>query len=106
MTTVSAFTMTRPVDAREHERGEDWTNRAACLTEDPELFFPVDGVESKEPEIREAAWAAPREVCARCGVRDLCLAEAMKNREPEGMFGALTPQERRALARRTGRSRR
>lgn len=106
MTTLSAFALTRPADTRDHDRGEDWTVRAACLAEDPDLFFPVEGVASQDRAVREAAWAPAREVCARCLVRDLCLDGAIERREPEGMFGGLTPKERRRLARRTERGQR
>jgi len=100
MSTLSAYTLTRPADTREDDRGEDWRKRAACLTEDPELFFPTVGVESASKEVRDAAWAAPRAVCQACPVRALCLDTALANREAEGMFGGLTPDERRVLGRR------
>lgn len=103
MITLSAYTLARPADTREDDRGEDWRQRGACITEDPELFFPTVGVESSNKAVRDAAWAAPRAVCQGCPVRALCLDSALANREGEGMFGGLTPDERRAVARRRGR---
>lgn len=55
---------------------------------DPELFFPISDLDA-EPAKR---------VCASCGVRDRCLEHAMRTRESEGIWGGLTPGERRALA--------
>ena len=50
----------------------DWRNRAACLTEDPELFFPIGNTGPALLQIEEA-----KRVCARCQVRDKCLQWAL-----------------------------
>lgn len=47
--------------------------------------------------------AACRAVCRGCPVRAQCLAQAMENREPCGIWGGLTVQERIDLARRQDR---
>lgn len=62
-----------------------WWQRAACRTEAPELFF------RKETE-QEA-----KRICAACPVGLDCLAEALRTRQPHGVWGGLTPAERRAL---------
>jgi adenine-specific DNA glycosylase len=64
----------------------DWRARAACLDEDPELFFPV----IEEGPLVDAAKA----VCGRCPVRDQCLAYATTNIH-FGVAGGLTADERR-----------
>ena len=46
----------------------DWRSQAACLTVDPELFFPVGNT---GPAIAQIAKA--KEVCGRCEVVDTCL---------------------------------
>ena len=49
----------------------DWRSQAACLTVDPELFFPVGNT---GPAIAQIARA--KEVCARCDVVETCLKGA------------------------------
>lgn len=72
----------------------DWRNRAACLTEDPETFFPaVSGV------ALEAAAVPAKRVCAGCPVRMRCLAWALENREEHGIYGGYTPDERKSMRR-------
>ena len=39
----------------------DWRNRAACLDEDPELFFPIGNTGPAIRQIEEA-----KTVCRRC----------------------------------------
>lgn len=44
-----------------------------------------------------------RALCRRCPVRAECLAQAMENQEPWGIWGGLTTEERAGLARRQAR---
>ncbi|CAM02132.1 transcription factor WhiB [Saccharopolyspora erythraea NRRL 2338] len=74
----------------------NWRDQAACLDEDPELFFPVSEV---GPGARQAA--AAKAVCARCPVRSECLDHALENGLDHGVFGGMTDRERRALSRRS-----
>lgn len=62
-----------------------WYLEARCTEVDQELFFPEPG--------RTADNA--RSVCARCPVRQPCLQFALDNRIDHGIFGGLTPTERR-----------
>lgn len=66
---------------------EHWTTRAACLDEDPELFFPDSYPGTSD-------WETPRRVCMRCPVREQCDKEADRQGEKFGMFGGRTPDER------------
>ena len=66
-----------------------WQERAACFGIDPDVFFPT----SEE----EAGPALSH--CNRCGIRELCLAWAVKNGERYGVWGGLTEQQRRRLTR-------
>jgi WhiB family transcriptional regulator, redox-sensing transcriptional regulator len=68
-----------------------WTTSALCAQADPEAWFPEVGGSSRQAKA----------VCARCPVRVECLAEAMANREPFGVWGGLSEKERRALRRRS-----
>jgi WhiB family transcriptional regulator, redox-sensing transcriptional regulator len=49
--------------------------------------------------------AAAQAVCVTCPVRDECLAYAMEWEEPDGVWGGLTPSQRRALRPKRGRGR-
>ncbi|MGH8906492.1 MAG: WhiB family transcriptional regulator [Egibacteraceae bacterium] len=78
----------------------DWRHKAACLDEDPELFFPVG---STGPAVEQTQRA--KGVCARCDVAANCLAWALETNESAGVWGGLDEDERRVL-RRTHRRRR
>ncbi len=85
-------------DARENER---WRRGAACRNMDTELFFPRG-----ETGVPLEQTVAAKAVCAGCPVRTACLEFAMATRQEYGIFGGLTEQERRTLARRRARARR
>jgi len=78
-----------------------WRNRAACLDEDPELFFPIGNTGPALLQIEEA-----KAVCHRCEVIETCLKWAIEFGQDAGVFGGLSDDERRALKRRTARARR
>lgn len=78
-----------------------WRNGAACLDEDPELFFPIGNTEPALLQIEEA-----KRICKRCEVIETCLAWAIESRQDAGVWGGLSGDERRALKRRTARARR
>jgi len=69
-----------------------WRSEAACLTEDPELFFPEGESERYRGQIEAAV-----EVCRSCGVADACLAFAIETEQRTGIWGGTTAQERRGL---------
>jgi WhiB family redox-sensing transcriptional regulator len=71
----------------------DWRDDGACVTADPDLFFPISGrgagVQQTDRAVR---------ICAGCQVRRQCLEFAMRTGETEGIWGGTTPEERvRAL---------
>ncbi|WP_204358651.1 WhiB family transcriptional regulator [Streptosporangium sp. 'caverna'] len=66
-----------------------WATRGACRESDPELFFPL--TPSDEHETRAKA------VCEGCPVLKECRAYAIREGEPEGIWGGLTVKERRSL---------
>jgi len=85
------------------EGGSDragWRKRAACLDEDPELFFPVGAGEAYQPQIDDA-----KAVCARCPVKKVCLEWALDTRQGFGVWGGLDEDERVSLLRREYRAR-
>ncbi len=79
----------------------DWRSRAACLTEDPELFFPIGNTGPALVQIEEA-----KAVCRQCPVVDTYLKWAMETGQDAGVWGGMSEDERRSLKRRTARARR
>lgn len=66
----------------------DWMLDALCAETDPEAFFPEKG-----GSIRTATT-----VCAKCDVKQQCLQYAMENNfDYDGIFGGLSPRNRRKL---------
>ncbi len=71
-------------------RSQAWKFRAACVGEDPELFF-----DQSKPGIQAAL-----EVCERCPVVTECLAEALHQEGRGGQYarygirGGMTPEQR------------
>lgn len=59
----------------------DWRHRAACLTEDPELFFPIGNTGPALLQIEEA-----KAVCRRCDVVDTCLKWALESGQDAGVW--------------------
>jgi WhiB family redox-sensing transcriptional regulator len=78
----------------------DWRHQAACLNEDPELFFPVGNTGPALMQIAEA-----KKVCRVCPVREACLQWALDAGQDHGVWGGMSEDERRALRRRAARSR-
>ncbi|MFF7046988.1 WhiB family transcriptional regulator [Streptomyces griseorubiginosus] len=72
----------------------EWLRRAACVGEDPELFFPVGTL---GPAVRDIT--AAKQVCARCPVRPECLEWALSTGQTSGVWGGTCEQERDALLR-------
>lgn len=65
-----------------------WRVNALCLGLDPNTFYPAAN--------DVAAIELAKSYCRECPVRSECLAEARANREPDGIFGGLTVEERKA----------
>src|SRR4051794_41751140 len=78
----------------------DWRDRAACLEEDPELFFPIGNTGPALLQIEEA-----KQVCRRCDVRDACLQWALEAGQDHGVWGGLSEDERRGAKRPAARPR-
>lgn len=74
-----------------------WRNSAACLDEDPGLFFPIGDTGDERDQVAEA-----KTVCHRCTVVESCLKWAIESHQDDGVCGGLSAVERRALTRRTG----
>ena len=73
----------------------DWRARGACISADPELFFPISASgASRRQEGRAKA------ICAACRVSAECLAFALETRQVHGVWGGLGEEELRRLRRR------
>jgi WhiB family redox-sensing transcriptional regulator len=73
----------------------DWLFRAACRTEEPELFFPVG---TSGPALVQTARA--KAVCSRCPVMIQCRTWALMTGQAVGVWGGMSEDERRAMRRR------
>ncbi len=80
----------------------DWRAAGACLSADPDLFFPIaTGTAAAVRQISKA-----QRICAGCQVRKQCLDFAMRSGETHGIWGGTTPEERTRVRRRRTRPRR
>lgn len=70
----------------------EWSDQAACLSAEPEQFFPVGGAAAARWETEAA-----KEVCGRCAVLTRCRDYALATRQPFGVWGGLDEEERRTL---------
>jgi len=76
----------------------DWQLHGSCRGEDPEVFFHPEGERGAQ---RAARISAAKAICAGCPVRVPCASHALAVREPYGIWGGLSEEEReRLLARR------
>lgn len=71
-----------------------WRAKAACLGEDPELFFPIG---TTGPALEQTQRA--KAVCARCTARPACLQWAVNTGQDAGVWGGKSEDERRNLRR-------
>ena len=76
------------------EYAADWRASGACLSADPDLFFPIAAAGFVGRQITEA-----RRICAGCQVRQQCLDFALRTGETHGIWGGTTPEERIAARR-------
>ena len=74
--------------------GMSWRESAACRCCDPELFFPIG---NSGPALVQAQRA--KAICARCPVRQRCLAFALDTHQEYGIWGGRDEGERRVLHR-------
>jgi WhiB family redox-sensing transcriptional regulator len=69
----------------------DWQLEGACRRENPEVFFHPEG--ERGPARRDRDNTA-KAVCLNCPVLEICRAHALQVREPYGVWGAMTADER------------
>ncbi len=71
----------------------EWQYAGACRDAEPSAFFHPEG--ERGPARRRRA-AAAKAVCAVCPVLQPCRDHALAAREPYGVWGGLTEEERAA----------
>jgi WhiB family transcriptional regulator, redox-sensing transcriptional regulator len=74
-----------------HLVADDFAGHPACAEVDPELFFPEKGESVKA--------ANAKAICDGCEIRAACAAYAVRRGEPHGIWGGMTPEERREVRR-------
>ncbi|MEV5612645.1 WhiB family transcriptional regulator [Streptomyces sp. NPDC052225] len=72
----------------------EWLERAACVGEDPELFFPVGTTGPAVHDVRAA-----KAICRRCPVIAACLEWAVATGQTTGVWGGTSETERAGLMR-------
>lgn len=72
----------------------DWQLKGACQGLNSGVFFHPDG-ERGSARARRADRA--KAICQRCPVLEQCRRHALAAREPYGVWGGLTEEERREL---------
>lgn len=92
------------------------TSKAKCLGAPLKVFFPDfedddgeevfdDGTVFEAYGDTDPFYEEARQICSACPMRELCLEYAMTHRIRFGMYGGLTPIERRRIERRDRRKR-
>lgn len=72
----------------------NWHERAMCKDVDQELFYYPD---EERGSTKNARIHAAKAVCKTCTVKQECLAWAERVPEAYGIWGGLTPEERKEL---------
>ena len=72
-----------------------WQVRGACRGPQAAVFFPPVTFERKDEKLERERRA--KDICRTCPVRQPCLDYAVQIREPHGIWGGLSENERRQL---------
>ena len=73
---------------------EAWTRQALCVTRpvDPDWFHP--GKRTRPRDVKAAL-----ALCTECPVRSACLQNALDHRDPWGIWGGTTEDQRATMLR-------
>lgn len=94
----------------------DWTEEAECATYPKTVFYPIivddagvewfdDGTIWEAYGDTSSFYDEAKGLCSRCPVRAACLEHSLVEKERYGMWGGLTPIERRRIERTARRQR-
>jgi WhiB family transcriptional regulator, redox-sensing transcriptional regulator len=81
------------------EKTANWRAAGACLSADPDLFFPISSAGPAERQIARA-----KMICAGCRVRRECLDFAVSHPQVYGIWGGTTREDRQRERRRQRRA--
>jgi WhiB family redox-sensing transcriptional regulator len=70
--------------------------QALCSQADPDAWFPEQGRDARPA--KRICNGDPRNGVAPCPIRARCLEVALARQEPHGIYGGMTPSERRRLS--------
>jgi len=82
------------VTAKDLQNALDEEGNVVPCQNAPNLFFPWQEEVGKQPDYSYA-----KKLCSTCPIMDICLAYAQDNGEYDGVWGGLSPAERRAMRR-------
>jgi WhiB family redox-sensing transcriptional regulator len=88
---MTEFTLRLPTPTQDEW---EWQYAGACHDADPNLFFHPEG--ERGYARRRRAESAKR-FCTGCGVLELCRERSLAAREPFGVWGGLSEDERNAV---------
>ena len=77
-----------------HDEVDGWVSWAACAGQDTNLFYPNKHLKAE----------AAKAVCARCPVAQQCLEYALERNDQNGIWGGLSPEERKMIRRERARN--
>lgn len=72
----------------------DWQYQGACRTADPTLFFHPEG---ERGSARRRRAEAAKAICQGCPVLQQCRTHALSVREPYGVWGGISEDERSSI---------
>jgi WhiB family redox-sensing transcriptional regulator len=72
----------------------EWQTQASCRGRSSEVFF---GADNETGERRRRRESLAKQLCLDCPVVRRCRSYALAAQEPYGIWGALTPAERRRI---------
>ena len=74
----------------------EWQYQGSCRDADSAVFFHPEGERGPSREARDRA---AKSICASCPVMQQCAAHALAVREPYGVWGGLSEDDREAIYR-------
>ena len=74
----------------------EWQYQGSCRDTDSAVFFHPEGERGPSREARDRA---AKSICASCPVLRQCAAHALAVREPYGVWGGLSEDDREAIYR-------
>lgn len=71
----------------------EWQHKGLCRDANPDTFFHPEGERGPSRRLRDARAVA---LCQQCPVIEQCRAHALEVREPYGVWGGMTEEDRAA----------